>query len=514
MKRAFILLVFLAAISFAQEPAITFQSKTELVLVPVVVTRDNRPITGLTVENFIVRHQGRPESISVFEEITAIDGSGPQPSLPPQTTSNFGQGDIHNDTFIVLLDFLNADWENADHMRACIREFAKLFADAKTHASVLLLSTQGIVQAHSFTSDPAVLLKAVDAWTNKRSDPARTILAEAKSSWASAYSGTSMDGTIAAFEKNALFSELEDLDRAEVTAQALVQVCAAFGGIPGRKRLIWVSTGFPSVQDIFDAERASLAFKIHDKMDRAWQALSAHNIVVYPIDSSGGAVNPQFGLPSNTSSLLEVAKITGGRVCVDRLNNCMKRALTSDNHYYLLGFYLHGNPKPGWHKLKVELKGQKAKVRSRVGFLVGDDRPKPKEIDRDIVLTALAAPLDYTSIPLTLHWEDAPPPKDNSRQIQLTILSPPHGVLVDQNSATLDLDFLAFVRPIGQIVGQGYPVSLLRKLTPDQQQILMKNGFGYRTRIPITVGKYELKIFLRDNLTEKIGTVSTSLDLK
>lgn len=549
MRRGIFLLFLTVSFSFAQEPAAVFTSKTELVLVPAVVTRDGQSVTGLKPTDFILLHQGEREDIAIFEEITATVPPSPQPPLPPRAATNFGRGDTTSDTFIVLLDFLNGRWDNAARIRAYTRDFAKLFADTHTRVAVLLLTAKGLVQVHSFTSDPANLLKVVDAWATKtphtnpadqlskhqfggahgqqRTNPLAAQAGSLQPQWASTFDVSSMTGAEDDLDRLAFspnYSEQIKIDRAGMTTQALEQLSAAFGGIPGRKRLVWVSTGFPTVNDIdVSSEHASNRLNMHDKIVRAWQALSTNNIVVYPIDSNGGPVNPEYdraGVP-NTASMLEVAARTGGRTCVDTLNDCMARTLAADKHYYLLGFYLHGDQKPGWHKLKLGLNGQKAQIRARTGFVMGNeksnaqDKEKEKEtsIDKDIVMTALASPLDYTGVPLTIQWTEAPP-KDKARYIELQLISPPGGVLTDSTTGKIDLNYLAFLRPIGKADGQSYPATLAATLTPAQQNALIQSGFRYKKQIPITPGDYELRVFLRDNLSGKIGTVSTTVNIK
>ena len=547
MRRCIFLLIVVASSTFAQEPTAVFKSRTELVLVPTVVTRDGQPVTGLKPTDFILLHQGVREDIGVFEEINATVPPLPQPPLPANAATNFGRGETSSDTFIVLLDFLNGRWDNAARIRAYTRDFAKLFADTHTRVAVLLLTAKGLVQIHSFTSDPGDLLSAVDAWakkgprpdstpdqgqahqfgntSNQPRNPLDSRAGPLQSEWTSTFDVSSKTGTLDDLNNLAFspsYSDQLKLDRAAMTTQALEQLSAAFGGIPGRKRLVWVSTGFPTVNDIdVSAEHASYAFDIQDKIVRAWQALSTNNIVVYPVDSSGGAVNPLFdraGVP-NTASMLEVAERTGGRTCVDLLNNCMARTLAADRHYYLLGFYLHGDQKPGWHKLKLELNGQKAQIHARTGFVIGDEKTsrkskdKEQSIERDIVMTALASPLDYTGVPLTVQWKEVSP-KDKARFIELQLASPPGGVVTENPGGRMDLNYLAFIRPIGKTEGQSYPATLAAALSPAQQNRLMQSGFFYRKQIPITPGNYELRVFLRDNVSGKIGTVSTTVSLK
>jgi len=191
----------------------------------------------------------------------------------------------------------------------------------------------------------------------------------------------------------------------------------------------------------------------------------------------------------------------------------MARTLAADQHYYLLGFYLHGDQKPGWHKLKVELNGQHANIHVRNGFLVTDNKIPPTEIEKDVVITALASPLDYTGIPLILRWKMMSD-KDNSRSLELAVTSPPGGLSFDGGDGKISFDYLAFLRPVGNTEGRSFPASIRASLTPDQQKTLQEQGFTYRKQIPITPGNYEIRVFLRDNVTTKIGTVSTALTVE
>lgn len=502
----------------AQEPAPVFKSKSELVLVPVVVTRDGQPVVGLKVADFVLVHQGHHENVAVFEEIERRVTPAQRLNLPANVTANFGNSDAQADTVIVLLDFLNAQWENAANIRAYTHDFAKLFAETNTRVAFLLLTTKGLVQIHSFSSDPANLYNAVDAWAKKKPIGPKDEIITGPSSWASTYDVTSMTGTIESLDHLAFspnIAEILKLDRAVMTTQAIEQISLAFGGIPGRKRLIWVSTGFPNVGDINTRESsARYAFQLHDGVVRAWHALTTNNIAVYPIDSNGGPVNPLFDrcrLP-NTASMLEVAARTGGRTCVDTLKDCMARTLAADHHYYLLGFYLRGEQKPGWHKLKVQLSGHEANIRTRSGFLVQDDKAVPTDVEKEVVLAALASPLDYTGVPLTLR-STLKIDKDNARVIELSITSPPGGLQIDGSTGHVSLDFLAFVRPVGKVDGQSYPASIRTTLTVAQQKTVTDHGFAYRKEVPISPGNYEIRVFLRDNQTGRIGTVSTSMSV-
>ncbi|MCU1286441.1 MAG: hypothetical protein JWO13_2791 [Acidobacteriales bacterium] len=66
---------------------------------------------------------------------------------------------------------------------------------------------------------------------------------------------------------------------------------------------------------------------------------------------------------------------------------------------------------------------------------------------------------------------------------------------------------------VGKTEGQSFPATLATNLTPVQQANLAKNGFSYRKEVPLAPGKYEAKIFLRDNISGKTGTVSTVVEI-
>src|SRR5689334_1094856 len=84
-----ILLVILAVLSLAGQSSPnqagqqlpTFRAETELVTVPVVVTKGGKHVTGLTKDDFTVLEDGSPRPAAFFEEIKATPGAiKPEPS--------------------------------------------------------------------------------------------------------------------------------------------------------------------------------------------------------------------------------------------------------------------------------------------------------------------------------------------------------------------------------------------------------------------------------------------------
>ncbi len=532
------LLAFAPALGQQKEaPAPTIKRTAELVLVPAVVTLDGKPVRGLQVGDFVLLHNGKQEKVEVFEVFDSTPARVAPVALPPRTVQNFAPADNRQDVIILFLDYLNSTWSTRERIRSYVADFSRQFVAAKTPVSVFLLTRDQLIQLHSFASDLGNLTQSIERWQSGK--PTAT---ESYKNWASPFDPTATGQTD--FALNMLDVPMLDppaflLDRAreqaQMTLEAIQQIAEAYRGIPGRKKLIWMSTGFPgAAADAFadiNFDRVNFDSKVAEKLAAAWKSLSNSNIVVYPIDANG-VVNPSWDSkfspensgapkfmrpaskesPTNTPSLLAIAERTGGNACTALPTDCIKTILDDGTHYYILGFYLHGGNKPGWHKLKVNVNRPKAAVRSRDGFVIdAPQNPKPAA-DREEVLTALAAPLDYTSVPLQLTWSILSA-QGKDTLVELALFSPPGGVAVSPEGSEINVDYLAFIRLVGKTEGRTIPATLANKLSPAQHEDFAFGGFRFRRQIPLAPGRYEVRVLLRDNVSKKMGTVSTIVDL-
>jgi VWFA-related protein len=567
LKSLALLLLAAPVLSFSQSE-FTFTSKAELVQVPTVISRDGKPLTGLTAKDFQLFCDGKPQTISVFEEVDAVPAKVQPEALPPHTVQNFAAANAHQDVVILVLDLLNGSWTTSSRIRAYIGDMAQALRSSNTPVAVFLFTRNGLVQMHSFTSSPEDLTKAIDRWIgNARLD--EQPLSPQIPRWSSALASMDTSESADVLRQFAIRSELSNarnIDQVAMMSDAVEQIAQGFRGIPGRKKMIWVSTGF-----LIGSTRLRYAanpnnggttfgvgtptdfladFQIGDKRSRAWKALSDANIAVYPIDSNGAenaSWNERFAadrggdrlnsvapptsvtLASDTASLREVAQKTGGLACTDLLPACVKKAQSDANHYYVLGFYLNGNNKPGWHKIQVKVDQSGTSTRTREGFLTIparvaaiDPKSKAKDakrvedaakeqaaMDKASVITALASPLDYTAVPLRLSWTRSA----KGSGIDLTLISPPGGLSFEPETLVFSVDLLAFVRPVGEADGRSYPDSLIAKMTAAQAEGFARNGFLYRKNVPLTTGRYEVRFLARDNTSGKMGTVSTMVEV-
>lgn len=538
--RAFALFVFVLAPAFVQqqEPPPTIKSRADLVLVPAVVTQGGKPVKGLTVNEFVLLHNGRREQIAEFEEIEAMPAKVGSVVLPPQTVQNYASADSRQDVVILLLDYLNSDHFTDANIRRRFSAVVQEFMATNTPVTVLILSYKGLIRVHSYSSDAENLVMAAERWSSKKSARENN-MSKGLPDWASPLSST--DGTYTAHAlqrfavlpekapRDADFVPAYELDRQAMTFRAIEQLTESFRGIPGRKKLIWMSTRALQTASFTAGENSANA--LEEQSMRAWKSLNDANIAVHWIIAnrlvSTGAAAGAFSAENNFScfptSATRLAFSTGGNVCDEDPAMCIKRPL-ADTHYYLLGFYLHGEHKPGWHALKVTVHQPKTAVRAREGFVFGESAELNtlNTIDKDVLVVAsrkddalrvaLSSPLDYTSIPLRLQWS-VTSTLGKDVQVELVVSSPPGGIEANADDMSLNVDFLAFFKPVGAKEGQPFPSTLKTVLNPEQQRTFAKTGFRFRNVVTIAPARYEVRVLVRDNEARKIGTVSTIIDL-
>jgi|SRR5215831_8451806 len=112
----------------------TFKAKARLVLVDVVVTNNKgEPVTGLEKEDFEVLEDGKPQSVSNFEE---HKGAPPMqiklPPMPPNVYTNFPLVQTADSVNVILLDALNTPMSDQVYVhRQMIKYVKTISADTR-----------------------------------------------------------------------------------------------------------------------------------------------------------------------------------------------------------------------------------------------------------------------------------------------------------------------------------------------------------------------------------------------
>jgi len=358
------------------------------------------------------------------------------------------------------------------------------------------------------------------------------------------------------------FATFAQANMIRITLEAFRNVAEAFAGVPGRKSLVWATASFPFGLDptsgtllaprVFAQGAAvsanglsstgglpalptSTSFEAGSDLkalvpdyERTIQMLNDANISLYPVDARGlvtffadATTSRIAGLQSFNSALFEssretmegFAQMTGGKAFYNRndLDVAFGKAADDSENYYMIGYYLDKNAKPGWHKLQVKLKNANGHVRSRNGFFVTAENRQTDARKMDIRL-ALASPLDYTGIPLSVRWVGNAGAAGTKKKIAFQINIPPHAGVVDEaNNNHLSLEMIAIaLTGTGESADQ-FGEHLEANLKAAEMPTLHQEGIDYNSNIQVPPGEYRVRFIVRDDISGRMGSVIAPL---
>jgi len=535
-----------------------FVTSSELVIVPVVVQGKNgKHIPGLTKDAFTITSDGKPQNISLFEEVaTTSTNFKPLPHAPDEYTNFALTGSTPRRLNIIVFDAVNTPFLSQARARKELIKFLSKSLNANEPTALLVLDRRGLHQIHPFTVDTSVLIKAMqringqlssgDTIATSASDQAD--LQSQADTLAGSSSGSSSDAQAVQAEAQSLqaFADMEDeyqsfqqRNATGLTLDAMEQIASAYAGIPGRKNLIWATSGFPFM--LSDPKALNhMSTEMVDRYERVWREFNDALISIYPVDLEG-LVNPGFDRdyavtvrnPRNLramarqplrydrsqevrNTLRTFADATGGKPCLDRndLAKCMDEAANDATSYYLLGFYLPSTERqPGWHKLKVHVDARSAHVRARDGFLEGTPSAETPNVIKHEVASALSSPLDFTGVHFSIVWppNTAPDPKGmpaglHRRPFELII--PGSSFLIDRaNGNHLDLSVVAVIQDDhNRYIGE-FEKSLTGNVKPELLARVLSDGVNFHSHIDLPAGNLRVRFAVRDNQTGKIGSL-------
>jgi VWFA-related protein len=180
----------------------------------------------------------------------------------------------------------------------------------------LCVLDRGLRVLHDFTADRAELIKRISAtYVALRDTPPDSLVALSD---ADVLDMSPIELSLS--RMNRFLGARRILD----TFSAFEQIANYLASVPGRKSLIWVTSGFPSAlgydrnpkDDMSNVEAWSRAVgterrTFSPEMDRLVRRLNNADIAVYPVDARGLLMGP--GGRINLATMTEIASRTGGR---------------------------------------------------------------------------------------------------------------------------------------------------------------------------------------------------------
>jgi VWFA-related protein len=532
----------------ADSQSMTVTANTELVLVPGQVKgHDGKPLLGLRQQDFILRSDGKPQPIRVFEESLRANAKPTTQTATAQTASpnrisNVPEGGMPEQILIIAFDLVNTEFL---HQSWAKKQLLKYLSSQlpNQHFALVAITKNGLAQIHNFSSDPAVLVQALQRLENS-ADKVGTQDSIFESEVASAQFSTVLSSSdeynsiMAAFQDTQIYGASAQKIMARATLTGLMQIAQAYAGVPGRKSVIWLTGGMPTI--LYNA----FAGGIHGSSplngdtdlipdyESAFSALNNANIAIYGVDVKGIGINKTYNatginqamhnpvyqtrananvvspLASGDDAIKVLSAATGGRSCTANLDlkDCIDQAVEDSTSYYMLGFYVpQENRKPGWHKLDVKLVADVGSVRSRNSYyLAARTEPTDKQINRSL-RDAADAKIGFTGIAFAVERQrnDGSPGKPPVPMLRIMV--PASSVLPSPGRPQLSYDIATV-----PLTNQGEPATELRvihlNLTQEQTQTALNKGWAYFDP-PQGSANQAVKYILRDNGTGHIGSL-------
>jgi VWFA-related protein len=494
----------------------TFRSRTELVMVPVLVSSDSKPVSDLTREDFVLMRGDKQEKIGTFEEIATdtqrVHRVAPTPGIYSNTlVESAGPRRLT----VIMLDMLNTPFLDQVYARQQILKYLLENIQPGTPVGLVALDRRGVRVIHDITTDPSALLAALRYVTGKAKLESEG-QAERLTSLAEAGPAAGpQDPTV-----QALLEGLRDMDTWRMhdvtvsTLDALRMMARFLRGVPGRKSLIWVTAGFSLNTTCPNPDRSLMApcQAFYDTM----RLLADANTALYPVDARGlmGGRAPMLGV-DEIEMMRVVAEMTGGRAFVrnNDIAGSIAKAEQDSSTYYLLGFYLNRTEvKPGWHKLSVQVRRPNVQIRARSGFFVPKEEDAPeKTLARDFSV-ALRSPLEYTELPVTLQWKDVRYSGKDAIQSFL-LRMPPGAIAIDEEERNhVFFEVAAVARPRREgVKAPEFSGSVEANLTPEVLREAQQRGVSLLKEWQLPPGEYSVRFVVRDRLTGRFGSVSAPL---
>ena len=540
------------------ESATVLKSTTRLVVVDVVASDKNGPVTDLQRDDFTVLEDGKEQKVRIFNfQQPRVNASGAAgvvpPKLPENVYSNVARYDTGSALNVVLLDALNTNLPNQAYVRDQMIRCLEKMPEGQPVAVYTLGTKLTLLQ--DFTNDPAVLKKVIKELKGKVSPlqdnpgggPEQELLPAGFAD--SGMMPAQMMGAMERFEQERVAFQT-DL-RMTYTLNALTSIARSLSGYPGRKNLIWVSEAFPInidpnmelSGDIFAGTR-----NYGPQIAKAADSLIDAQIAMYPIDAHGlmplsmftaaSSGRDKFGrslargdrlgtaisaesaqLQNVRATMQEMADRTGGRAFYNTngIDEAIRKSIEDGSIYYTLAYYPEDKNWNGkFRKIQVKVNRSGVKLRYRMGYyavdpsLFANQNQKQQTSAFELALN----PDSPISTGLPFHALVIPPVEKAPNTVLVNFGVDPHAISFEMKAdglqhATVECTVQVFSAK-GKLI-RGELSTVNAALKPETYDKVMEDTFPCQQTVDLAPGNYYLRLGVRDYRTGLIGTTNAKV---
>ncbi len=507
----------LVAVLSAQQAPPTFRAGVEAVAVDAFVTdRQGNPVHNLTIDDFEILEDGRPQRITSFAEVN-IPINPPEPYSPttvqPDVATNAG---AEGRLYAIVLDELvpspssdRAEPASPASLALKTRQFLHTFIEQHFEANDIgIVVSVGRARAQDmqdFTSNRRLLLKAIDAYAGGFPTATEGDLAEP--AWVRVRA-----------QARAFRDLMESLERIQGRRKAVIYITNEVGesglGTPGRAN-VW---------DVIDY-RGGVRSLQFDDLRAGMTAAMRGGVAFYTFDPAGAdplATGSSENL-ERMDGLRKLAAVTGG-FAVTNSNSfaqAFPRIVAENSNYYVLGFTSSSEKRDGRYRtLKVQMKRPDLIVRFRDGY-IGPSKsadPPPPKARAGVTLSAgvgetIGSPLANRAVPMTVFAAAYRGTAKAANVVIVAELDVTRLGLVDRGGTTggeIEVAAVA-VSAAGKVTGQHERVTLA--FTPETLEHAKASGVRMVTGLTLPPGRYQLRVAGGNVTAPKAGSVMYDLDV-
>jgi VWFA-related protein len=328
--------VFCAAATSAQQNSPPTEPANGTIHLDVVVTqKSGMPVAGLQQQDFTLLDNKAPQTITSFQAVGEREA---------------------DQSVILVMDAVNTDYERLSYLRTEIGKFLRADGGHLAYPTALAtFSDKGIQIAENFSTDGTALCASLDR--------ANAGLRSSGLSRSTGFHG--------------------EAGRIQLSMQALDQLVASAAQVPGRKIVIWVSPGWPSMAEVQQGPTQQQQV-FGTVVSISTELLQAH-VTLYSVDPPGGDAltrdsfykqflkgvsKPNQAYAGNLA--LQVFAIQSGGLAYPASNDIasvLQECLKDTVPYYEISFDAPRTKRTNeYHRLEIELAKPGLIARTRQGY--------------------------------------------------------------------------------------------------------------------------------------------------
>jgi VWFA-related protein len=520
IRIAGLLFVCLSLRAQAPDDTPTFRANTQLVQVDVIVKAKDVPVTGLTKDDFEIYDNGKAQQISVFSVRQVATEPFAKFELPPGIVSNrpLSRGTESVSATVILFDAINTMADAQGYTR--IQALRYLDKAARNEVIAVYLLGMPLKVLLPFTDNRARIRELINGFHMSQS----LLLRDGP--------GGLLEGIPGNAGASARLNNLQL--RVDFTKAALESLARHLKGLPGRKKLVWITAGVPPTTTFTTLRNGIAMHEYYDFSERLYapaKAFNDANVAVYPIDprgvmtcggpdgisrpcgSDGGLADPGI------TTMLHYAQKTGGKALYNDngVAELIDEAMSDTDLTYTLGFYSTEETRNArQHNLRVRVKRAGVETRYRQAYSgEGLSQPVTKKLRDETLNSWMQDSVDATEIPLLA---SAFPSRQRPGYYDVAVKLAIDGIKLEEKNGRFSGSVEIGIAPLRSNT-KGLRQTIAINLKPETLSDALNNGLTVLNRVRATDEKGKLlseqvRVTVMDNATLRTGSVAIPLEKK